>query len=126
MAEGTHAMAPEHIPAFLPGPDGHDPLFLGVALFVVLVVVFIGVIYFRLHALPEQMAHHRNHQQMQAVAILTLLALFTHNNLFWVAAIILAVFKFPDFLTPLNSIAQSLEKLSADNSGSASSSARQS
>jgi hypothetical protein len=43
------------------------------------------------------------------VEILALLALFTHNNLFWVAAILIAAFRVPDFLTPLNSIAESLK-----------------
>jgi len=42
-----------------------------------------------------------------------LLALFTHNNVFWVAALILALLKFPDFLTPINSISDSLKKLTA-------------
>ena len=40
--------------------------------------------------------------------VLAILALFTHNNLFWVAALVLALVKFPDFTSPLNSIAQSL------------------
>lgn len=32
----------------------------------------------------------------------------THNNIFWVAALVLAVVELPDFLTPLKSIAKSL------------------
>jgi hypothetical protein len=45
------------------------------------------------------------------------LALFTHNNLFWVAALILALLKLPDFLTPINSISESLKKLTPDQAG---------
>jgi hypothetical protein len=45
---------------------------------------------------------------------LALLALFTHNNVFWVAALLLAVVRWPDFSTPLNSIADSLEKLTSE------------
>ena len=46
--------------------------------------------------------------------VLALLALFTHNNVFWVAALILALLKLPDFLTPINSIAESLKKLTPE------------
>jgi hypothetical protein len=42
---------------------------------------------------------------------LALLALFTHNNIFWVAALILALLKFPDVVTPLNDISSSLSKM---------------
>jgi hypothetical protein len=48
---------------------------------------------------------------MQLVAVLTLLALFTHNNLFWIAALLLAFVQLPDFSSPMSSIAKSLEKL---------------
>jgi hypothetical protein len=37
--------------------------------------------------------------------------MFTHNNLFWIAALLLALVKFPDYSTPINSMAQSLETL---------------
>lgn len=46
--------------------------------------------------------------------VLALLALFTHNNIFWVAALILALLKLPDFLTPINSMSESLKKLTKD------------
>ena len=46
--------------------------------------------------------------------VLALLALFTHNNIFWVAALILALLKLPDFLTPINSISESLKKLTPE------------
>jgi hypothetical protein len=45
------------------------------------------------------------------VAILGLLALFTHIHLFWVAALLLAMIDLPDFGTPLRSIAGSVEKI---------------
>lgn len=35
----------------------------------------------------------------------------THNNVFWVGALMLAVVRFPDFITPNNSIDQSLKTL---------------
>ena len=57
------------------------------------------------------MAHRTNPVQMQFVAVLTLLALFTHNHVFWIAALLLALVELPDFTTPMYSMAESLEKL---------------
>ena len=45
------------------------------------------------------------------IAVLAILALFTHNNIFWVGALLLAVVRLPDFITPLNSIDRSLQSL---------------
>jgi hypothetical protein len=73
--------------------------------------VGIGLFYFKLHALPEQMAHGGQKVQFEIVAVLALLALFTHNHLFWVAALLLALVPLPDFVTPLMSMAQSLSRM---------------
>jgi hypothetical protein len=43
--------------------------------------------------------------------VLALLALFTHNNIFWVAALLLALVRLPDIATPLVAMADSLAKL---------------
>jgi hypothetical protein len=51
---------------------------------------------------------------MQLVAVLCLLALFTHNHVFWITALLLAMVHLPDFTTPINSIAQSLEEMAGD------------
>ena len=106
-------MNTEHIPSYLAGPDS-DPLMFAMAIILILSVLVVGVLYFKLHAIPEHIAHGKNHTQIQLITILTILALFTHNNIFWVAALVLAVVELPDFLTPLKSIASSL-KLLADN-----------
>jgi hypothetical protein len=71
-------------------------------------VLMIGSLYFRLHALPERIAHGTSQLQFQLVAVLALLALFTHNNLFWVAALLLALVPIPDFWTPLANMSESL------------------
>jgi hypothetical protein len=110
MAAGTHPLAPEHLPVFVAGPDGGDWLFTVVVVFVLVFVAILGNLYFRLHALPEMMAHRANSAQYQVIGILALLALFTHNNLFWVAALLLAALKLPDLATPLYAIARSLER----------------
>lgn len=113
MTEAIHAAAPHHLPAFITGPGETDILFVVVVSLLIVIVLAIGNLYFRLHALPERMAHSANSAQLQLVGVLALLALFTHNNLFWVAALLIAALRLPDFSTPLNAIARSLEDLSA-------------
>lgn len=111
MSETRHPLAPEHIPHYVAAADGSDYLFTFMIYFVVGLVLLIGVAYFTLHALPERMAHKGNATQLQLISILGMLALFTHNNLFWVAAIVLAAFRPPDFISPLQSMAKSLHRL---------------
>ena len=79
--------------------------------FTVIVIILIGVGYFTLHSIPEKIAHESNHPQFQLVGILALLALFTHNGLFWIAAILVAGFQFPDFAAPLRGIADAIRSL---------------
>jgi len=112
MAENIHPMAPHHLPHYFATADGSDYLFTAMVYLVVIVVLMLGVAYFTLHSLPERMAHAGNATQLQLISILCILALFTHNNIFWVLALALAAFRAPDFVTPLNSIAASLQKLS--------------
>ena len=57
------------------------------------------------------MAHKSEKLQFEIVAILGLLALFTHIHLFWVAGLLLAMIDIPDFGTPLRKIAGSVEKI---------------
>jgi len=118
MAEPLHPAAIHHLPPFVTAPGETDVLFGAVAIFVVLAVIGIGVFYFKLHALPEQMAHRGQKVQFEIVAVLALLALFTHNHAFWIAGLLLALVPLPDFGTPLSSIAGSPERIAA-NSGPA-------
>ncbi|MFD0980842.1 hypothetical protein [Tropicimonas aquimaris] len=112
MASETAGTATVHYPSFITEPGSPDVLFNVVVIFVLVLVFLIGAFYFRLHALPEQMAHSKSPAQYQLVAILALIGLFTHNNLFWIVALLLAAISVPDFLTPLRSIATSLQKMS--------------
>lgn len=105
-------LAPHYLPSFVTAPGGSDWLMKVMAVFLIVTVVSVGLIYLKLHALPEHMAHRTNKVQLQFVAVLALLALFTHNAVFWIAALLLALVELPDFSTPMNSIALSLEKLS--------------
>jgi hypothetical protein len=57
------------------------------------------------------LAHKGHKLQFEIVAVLGLLALFTHIHAFWVAGLLLALIDLPDFGTPLGRIAGSLEKI---------------
>ena len=107
-----HELAPPHLPSFIAGPGQSDRLMTVMAVFLAVAVVSMGLVYLKLHALPEHMAHRTNKVQLQFVAVLALIALLTHNNVFWIAALLLALIELPDFSTPMNSIALSLERLS--------------
>jgi hypothetical protein len=102
MTGTIHPLAAHHVPPFITAPGEIDKLLVAMGLFLVALILGLGVLYFRLHALPEQMSHGKNNKtQFEIVAVLALLALFTHNNLFWVAALLLAMVPIPDFTTPL-------------------------
>jgi chromate transport protein ChrA len=81
------------------------------SLFLVVAVVTFGIVFLRLHTLPERMAHKSQKIQFEIVAILGLIALFTHMHIFWVAGLLLAMIDFPDFGTSLGRIATSTEKI---------------
>jgi hypothetical protein len=74
-------------------------------------VLAVGNIYLRLHTLPERLAHKSQKLQFEIVAVLGLLALFTHVHLFWIAGLLLALVDLPDFGTPLGRIAGSVERI---------------
>jgi hypothetical protein len=109
MSETLHPLAPAHVPGYLAAADGSDFLFTVMLWFVVILTLLLGVAYFTLLAMPERMAHKGNSTQLQLISILAILALFTQNNIFWVAALLLAAIRPPDIATPLKSIARSLE-----------------
>ena len=69
----------------------------------------LGVFYLWLHHLPEKMGHKK--LQFEIVAVLGLLAMFTHMNIFWILGLLLALVDLPDIVTPLRRIALSTEKL---------------
>ena len=110
----THPLALHHLPFFLPGADGSDPLFTVVVVVLVTVLVTAGALYFKLHAIPEHLGVKHNSTQLQLISVLAVLALFTHNNAFWILALLIAVIRLPDFLTPLKTISDSLVKLTTD------------
>jgi hypothetical protein len=99
------------LPFFVTEPGNTDVLMVATAAFLALAVVAFGVLYFRLHSLPEHIAHKSQKVQMELVAVLGLISLFTHMHIFWIAGLILAFIDMPDFGTPLRRIAGSVEKI---------------
>jgi hypothetical protein len=110
-AATLHPAATDHLPFFITAPGQTDGLFNAMIVFIIVFVFSLGLIYLRIHALPEHLAHGASKVQLQIVGVLALLALFTHNHIFWIAALLLALIKFPNFSAPLASMAQSLEKM---------------
>lgn len=117
MSATHHPEAPHHLPWFVPGPDGSDPLLVGTGLFLIGAVVAFGILFLRLHTLPERMAHGSKKMQFEIVAVLGLLALFTHNHLFWVIGLFLALIDIPDITGPLRRIARSTEAMARQPQG---------
>jgi hypothetical protein len=81
------------------------------AVILVLAVLAFGLLFLRLHTLPERMAHKSQKIQFEIVAVLGLLALFTHIHVFWVAGLLLALIDLPDIGWPLRRMAGSLERI---------------
>jgi hypothetical protein len=81
------------------------------AIILIVSVVGFGVLFLRLHTLPERIAHKSHKLQFEIVAVLGLIALFTHMHIFWIAGLLLAMIDLPDFGTSLNRIAGSAEKI---------------
>src|SRR6266850_2420971 len=111
MSESLHPATPHDLPSFITAPGDTDVLMIVVGIILIGSIVAVGNLYLHLHTLPERMAHKSQKLQFEIVAVLGLLALFTHNHLFWVIGLFLAMIDLPDFSTPLRSIAGSVEKI---------------
>lgn len=81
------------------------------AIFLIGAVLWVGTLYWKLHSLPERMAHKTQKLQFEIVAVLGLISLFTHMHIFWIAGLLLAMIDLPDFGTPMRSIADSVERI---------------
>lgn len=119
MAANQHPAASHDLPWFLTGPGQSDTLFTFTTLMVIATILGLGILFFKLHSLPERLGHKK--LQFEVVAVLGLLSLLTHVHAFWVAALLLALIDLPDFQTPLKRMAVSLEKISGTKSGTESS-----
>lgn len=111
MTDQINPLATHHLPPFITAPGQTDGLLVGIGIFLLFVVFLLGVTFLWLHSLPERVAHKGQKLQFEVVAILCLLALFTHNNLLWGIALILAFIDLPDLVTPLTRISDTLERV---------------
>ena len=110
-APAAHPVATEHLPFFITPPGETDVLLVTCAVILAVSVLGFGVFFFRLHSLPEHIAHKGDKLQAELVAVLCLISLFTHMHIFWIIGLVLALIEMPDFGTPLKRIAGSTEKL---------------
>jgi hypothetical protein len=111
VAAELHPAAPHHLPLFITAPGDTDVLMVAMGVLLFGAVLMFGILFLRLHSLPERMAHRTHKLQFEIVAVLCLLALFTHIHLFWVAALLLALIDVPDIGGTLGRIAGSVEKM---------------
>jgi hypothetical protein len=117
VSETLHPAAPHDLPGFITAPGDTDILMVVVGIVLIGSILMVGNFYLHLHTMPERMAHKSQKLQFEIVAVLGLLALFTHNHLFWVIGLFLAMIDIPDFGTPLRRIAGSVEKIAGDPPG---------
>src|ERR1051326_5649109 len=95
MAE-PHPAATPHLPSFITAPGETDVLMVVMSIILILSVMMFGILFLRLHTLPERIAHKSHKLQFEIVAVLGLIALFTHMHIFWVIGLLLALIDFPD------------------------------
>jgi len=103
--------APHHLPFYLAGPSAPDAVLVGTGIFLLLVVFGFGLLFLHIHTLPERIAHRGHKLQFEVVAVLGLLALFTHIQIFWVLGLFLALIDLPDLTGPMRRIAGASERI---------------
>jgi hypothetical protein len=117
LTASPNPVATTHMPFFITAPGDTDVLFNATLVLVVACIILAGVVFLTIHSLPERMAHKSKKILLDLIALLCLLALLTHEHLFWFIAIVLAFIDIPDFLTPVNRIAKSVETMSRQEVG---------
>lgn len=105
MDDATQLPRIDPLPFFLRPPDETDVLFIVVGVVLAFTIVGLGTLSLTFRGWPDRLAKGANKSQIQLVAILGLLSLITFNNYLWLAALVLAVVRFPDIVTPLRDIA---------------------
>lgn len=111
MSAEVNPVATHHLPIFITAPGQTDVLMVVTAVLLLAAVVAFGLLFLRLHSLPERMAHRGHKLQFEIVAVLCLIALFTHVHAFWIAALLLALIDLPDFSGWMGRIARGVERI---------------
>jgi hypothetical protein len=118
-AAELHPAASHNVPSFITGPGETDVLMVITALVLAGSVVAFGILFLRLHSLPEQMAHGAKKAQIEIVSVLCLIALLTHIHAFWIVALLLAMVDLPDFPGWLGRITAAVERIAGAKSADA-------
>lgn len=116
MSIEVNPAATHNLPIFITPPGETDVLMVVTAGFLFAVVVAFGLLFLRLHSLPERMAHRGHKLQFEIVAVLCLVALFTHNHAFWIVALLLALIDLPDIGSWMGRIAGGVERIAGNTS----------
>jgi hypothetical protein len=106
-----HASLHTRLPWFVTAPGEMDVLLLGMGAFLVLFTFLFGILMLRLHHLPEHIAQKEQKVQYELVAVLGLIAMFTHENLFWIAGLLLAMIDLPNLSGLFEGIARSVDRI---------------
>lgn len=113
MSDTSALVVKEHLPFYITGPGETDVLFGVVAVALVLILVGFGALYFTIQAIPDRLVKGSSKAQMQIVGLLGLISLFTMNNIYWVAAILIAAVRIPDVVSLFKSQARSQKRMSS-------------
>jgi hypothetical protein len=111
MAAPLNPVASEHLPSFITAPGETDILMVVTAVILAVAILMFGILFFRLHSLPEQLAHGAKKVQLEIVSVLCLIGLLTHIHAFWIAALLLAFIDIPDFSGWLGRITGAVETM---------------
>jgi hypothetical protein len=71
-------VASHHLPSFITAPGETDVLMVVTGTIPLLSILMFGSVFFRIHTMPERMAHKSHKLQFEIVAVLGLLALHPH------------------------------------------------
>jgi hypothetical protein len=116
MSAEVNPIATHHMPIFITSPGQTDVLMVVTAVLLLTAVVAFGLLFLRLHSLPERMAHRGHKLQFEIVAVLCLVSLFTHIHAFWIAALLLALIDLPDIGGWMARIATSVDRIAGTKS----------
>ncbi len=90
MASPFPADVLDRLPFWVTAPGETDGFLIVVGLALVGILLGFGTLYFTIQSIPDRMAAGAHKVQMQLVGVLGLISLFTLNNAFWIAAILIA------------------------------------
>jgi len=67
MSAMLHPAASKHLPGFFTAPGETDVLMVAAAVFLIVALLAVGILFLRLHSLPDHIAHKGQKAQMEIV-----------------------------------------------------------